>query len=304
MRTLRHLHHRPQLQLSCATKQATCAEQTACSLKLRFGVPRQKPQNDIGVNGNQRTCPHAARALAATALQRMRLPLSCGASMPATSSTLRRATAFRTASPLRTSHCTASLAVMCKAVSTLGGTDKTIVCSAFRINLPLVMKINFIVSEPFNSHDGQINSQNASYTWLRVWRDLNQDGPSTSSGQGVSQAGELQTLSQAGIASIGAAGMTTNVNLAVLTNGCTVGNTQIASGGFTRTNGSTGQSGTAELTGSYLLAGNNRRYLISSCSRNILLICRPKRRENYLTTLKDHVLGTTCRARYVRVRTN
>ncbi len=90
--------------------------------------------------------------------------------------------------------------------------------------------------------DGQINSQDTSYTQLRVWRDLNQDG--------VSQAGELQTLSQAGIASIGVAGTTTNVNLGN-------GNTQIASGSFTRTNGSTGQSGAAQLTGSFLLAGNN-----------------------------------------------
>jgi hypothetical protein len=42
--------------------------------------------------------------------------------------------------------------------------------------------------------DGQINSQDASYIQLRVWRDLNQEGPSTSSGQGVSQAGVLQSL--------------------------------------------------------------------------------------------------------------
>jgi hypothetical protein len=230
MRNLRHLHHRPQLQLSCAFgerfvkrdqprclytgqaqhsirslqsmlilksqhtarqrkvnlhhhrcahKQAAFTEQAACSLKLRFGLPRQKPQNNVGVNGNQRACPQAVRALAATALQRMRLPLSCGASIPATSSTLRRATAFSTASPLRTSHCTASLAVMCKAVSTVGGTDKTVACSDWRINQPLFMKINFIASESFKNQD-------ASYTQLRVWRDLNQDG--------ISQAGELQTL--------------------------------------------------------------------------------------------------------------
>jgi hypothetical protein len=41
--------------------------------------------------------------------------------------------------------------------------------------------------------DGQVNSQDAIFSQLRVWRDLNQDG--------VSQAGELQTLAQAGIAS-------------------------------------------------------------------------------------------------------
>ncbi len=112
--------------------------------------------------------------------------------------------------------------------------------------------------------DGQINSQDTSYTQLRVWRDLNQDG--------ISQAGELQTLSQAGIASIGVAGTATNVNLAAMTNGCAVGNTQITSGSFTRTNRTTGQSWMAELTEGVLLTGTNRRYLISSCSRNISML--------------------------------
>ena len=93
-----------------------------------------------------------------------------------------------------------------------------------------------------SNHDGVVNSLDANFNQLRVWRDLNQDG--------ISQAGELQTLSQAGIASIGVTGTATNVNLGN-------GNTQIASGSFTRTNGTTGQSGAAELTGSYLLAGNN-----------------------------------------------
>ncbi len=45
-----------------------------------------------------------------------------------------------------------------------------------------------------SNHDGVVNSLDANFNQLRVWRDLNQDGPSTSSGQGVSQAGELQTL--------------------------------------------------------------------------------------------------------------
>jgi hypothetical protein len=120
--------------------------------------------------------------------------------------------------------------------------------------------------------DGQINSLDTSYTQLRVWGDFNQDG--------ISQAGELQTLSQAGIASIGVAGTTTNINLGN-------GNTQIASGSFTRTNGSTGQSGTAELKGSYLLAGNNRRYFISSCSRNISLRYGRKRLVNIRVPLGD-----------------
>jgi hypothetical protein len=127
------------------------------------------------------------------------------------------------------------------------------------------MKTNSIVSESFKNLD-------TSYTQLRVWGDFNQDG--------ISQAGELQTLSQAGIASIGVAGTATNVNLGN-------GNTQIASGSFTRTNGSTGQSGTAELTGSYLLAGNNRRYIISSCSRNMRRGYRfKKHKKSWLLTCK------------------
>ena len=112
-----------------------------------------------------------------------------------------------------------------------------------------------------------VNSLDANFNQLRVWRDLNQDG--------ISQAGELQTLSQAGIASIGVTGTATNTNLGN-------GNTQVASGSFTRSDGSTGQSGTAELTQSYLLTGNNRRYFISSCSRDIVLRC-------WQTTLKCHV---------------
>jgi hypothetical protein len=90
--------------------------------------------------------------------------------------------------------------------------------------------------------DGQVNSQDAIFSQLRVWRDLNQDG--------VSQANELQTLAQAGIASIGVVGTATNTNLGN-------GNTQIAAGSFTRTNGATGQSGVAELAGSLLLSSNN-----------------------------------------------
>jgi hypothetical protein len=90
--------------------------------------------------------------------------------------------------------------------------------------------------------DGKINSLDAAYSQLRIWRDLNQDG--------ISQAGELQTLQSLGIASIGVAGTTTNTNLGG-------GNTQIASGSFTRTDGSAGHSGVAELSGSLLLAGND-----------------------------------------------
>jgi Ca2+-binding RTX toxin-like protein len=96
--------------------------------------------------------------------------------------------------------------------------------------------------------DGQINSQDAIYSQLKIWRDLNQDG--------TSQAGELQTLQQAGIASIGVQGTATNTNL-VDSRGQATGNTQIASGSFTRTDGGTGASGVAELSGSLLLGSNN-----------------------------------------------
>ncbi|MFT3779388.1 MAG: calcium-binding protein [Ottowia sp.] len=90
--------------------------------------------------------------------------------------------------------------------------------------------------------DGQINSADPIYSQLRVWRDLNQDG--------VSQANELQTLSQLGIASIGVAGTEANVDLGG-------GNRMPLRGSFTRNNGSTGTSGVAELSGSLLLASNN-----------------------------------------------
>jgi hypothetical protein len=91
------------------------------------------------------------------------------------------------------------------------------------------------------NNDKQINSLDAVFSQLKIWRDLNQDG--------TSQAGELQTLSQAGITSISVQGTTTNVNLGN-------GNTQIAEGSFVRSNGSVGKSGVAELSGSLLLASN------------------------------------------------
>ncbi len=90
--------------------------------------------------------------------------------------------------------------------------------------------------------DGAINSADAAYASLRIWQDANQDG--------ISQAGELRTLSSLGIASLKVAGQASNINLGN-------GNTQPFSGSFTRTNGSTGASGVAEVSGSLLLASNN-----------------------------------------------
>jgi hypothetical protein len=95
--------------------------------------------------------------------------------------------------------------------------------------------------------DNQINSQDAIFSQLKIWRDLNQDA--------TSQASELQTLSQAGITSIGVQGTATNTPL-VNSSGQATGNTQIAEGSFTRSNGSVGKSGVAELAGSLLLASN------------------------------------------------
>ena len=80
------------------------------------------------------------------------------------------------------------------------------------------------------------------YSQLRIWRDANQDG--------ISQAGELKTLAELGIASINVTGTPSNTSLGN-------GNTQVLTGGFTRINGSTGTAGVAELSGSLLLASNN-----------------------------------------------
>ncbi|TNV44374.1 RTX toxin, partial [Corallococcus exiguus] len=90
--------------------------------------------------------------------------------------------------------------------------------------------------------DGVINAADTVYGQLRIWKDANQDG--------VSQASELHTLSELGIASIDARGRSSNVDLGN-------GNTQPWSGRFTRVDGSQGSSGVAEVSGSLLLASNN-----------------------------------------------
>lgn len=64
----------------------------------------------------------------------------------------------------------------------------------------------------------------ARFTDLRVWRDLDQDG--------VTDAGELMTLAEAGVASISL----TRTDVAGTTNGHDIG----FGGTFTRTDGSTG----------------------------------------------------------------
>lgn len=83
--------------------------------------------------------------------------------------------------------------------------------------------------------DGVFDAKDAQYTNVRVWRDLNQDG--------ISQAGEMQTLQEAGIASVKLSSTKTETNY---------GDAQLVqSGSFTRADGSEGQAG------SFILAQNN-----------------------------------------------
>jgi Ca2+-binding RTX toxin-like protein len=78
------------------------------------------------------------------------------------------------------------------------------------------------------NQDGVVNSQDANWSSLKVWRDLNQDG--------VSQAGELLTLAQAGITSF-------NVNKTAHSQVLANGNQIADLGTFTRTDGSSGDMG-------------------------------------------------------------
>ena len=73
--------------------------------------------------------------------------------------------------------------------------------------------------------DGVIDANDAIYSQLRIWVDAN--------GNGAVDAGELETLQQAGIASI-------NLTAATQTNDTDAGNTIVSTGTFTFTNGTTG----------------------------------------------------------------
>ena len=73
--------------------------------------------------------------------------------------------------------------------------------------------------------DGVIDANDAIYSQLRIWVDAN--------GNGAVDAGELETLQQAGIASI-------NLTAAAQTNDTDAGNTIVSTGTFTFTNGTTG----------------------------------------------------------------
>jgi len=74
-----------------------------------------------------------------------------------------------------------------------------------------------------SNNDNKISSLDTNFGVLKIWRDLN--------GNGVTEAGELQTLTQAGIASINLTSTATNQNIA--------GNIVAATSSFTRTNGTT-----------------------------------------------------------------
>ncbi|KAF0162806.1 MAG: hemolysin-type calcium binding protein [Rhodocyclaceae bacterium] len=85
------------------------------------------------------------------------------------------------------------------------------------------------LSEWDSNHDGQIGAADTRFADLRAWTDANQDG--------ISQADELHTLTDAGIASISLAGTATNAPADAN------GNTLTRTGSFIRSDGSTGLAG-------------------------------------------------------------
>jgi hypothetical protein len=78
------------------------------------------------------------------------------------------------------------------------------------------------------NHDGKVDAGDARFAQLRIWRDLNQDG--------ISQTGELFSLTNLGIASIKVA---KTANSSLLSDGNRIADL----GGFTRVDGSTGTMG-------------------------------------------------------------
>ena len=82
------------------------------------------------------------------------------------------------------------------------------------------------------NHDGVFNASDAAYTQVRLWQDLNQDG--------ISQAGELATLSALGITGI-------NLNPTAANQALAGGNLLDLQATFTRSDGSTGTAGALNL---------------------------------------------------------
>ena len=87
------------------------------------------------------------------------------------------------------------------------------------------------LSDLDSNNDGVIDANDAAFGELKVWRDLNQDG--------VSQAGELATLSDHGVESIDLASSDVNQNQN--------GNTIRATSSFTREDGSSSTVGNLDL---------------------------------------------------------
>ena len=83
-----------------------------------------------------------------------------------------------------------------------------------------------------SNHDGLFSAADDQFANVRLWRDLDQDG--------ISDAGELVSLADAGIASINLANTAANTGL-------TGGNTLTATGTYTRTDGTTGTAGNLNL---------------------------------------------------------
>ena len=94
-----------------------------------------------------------------------------------------------------------------------------------------------------SNHDGVFSNLDTQFTSARIWRDLDQDG--------ISDEGELQSLIDAGIASINLTNTATATNLGN-------GNVMSAASTFTKTNGTTGTTGdfTTGGTGNLELASN------------------------------------------------
>jgi Ca2+-binding RTX toxin-like protein len=84
------------------------------------------------------------------------------------------------------------------------------------------------LSQEDTNADGKVDALDANFANLRIWRDLDQDG--------ISDEGELFTLSELGIVSLSVASNTANQNLGN-------GNTLTGTSSFTRTDGSTGNMG-------------------------------------------------------------
>lgn len=81
--------------------------------------------------------------------------------------------------------------------------------------------------------DGRVDALDPAFAGLRIWRDANQDG--------ISQAGELSSLADNGIASISVTSTPGSIDLGN-------GNVQSATGTFTRTDGSSGGTGEVDST--------------------------------------------------------